>query len=134
MIRKLATAAAIAATTLAVAGPASAADARIESQTLIKLMPGHGYEFHEGDPVRICVGTMTETRALRAIHIVLEERQAKPGAKWKVVQDFVGYPNTVGCLMGVVHGSGSEQLRARTIQNPEVARSTSRVVTLTTVN
>lgn len=127
-MKKFITVAAVAAS-LIIAAPAHAVD-RIPSTTTIKVLPGHGYRFHEGDPIRVCAMTITATITDRPVHIVLESRAGDH--PWSLVADLVGYPDTTLCLYGTVHdtATGASQLRARTLQNPAIARSNSRVVTI----
>lgn len=124
------TAAGIILAAVGIAAPANAAEARVPSTTAIRLMPGHGYQFHEGDPIRVCAMTATPKDVDRPVHLVLEDRNPRRG--WKVIANLVTGVNRMACLYGVIHNtaSGDAQLRARTIQNPDVARSTSRIITL----
>lgn len=109
--------------------PAHAGEARMESTTVVKMLPGQGHVFHEGDPVRICVGTFTVWRTDRVVHVVLEQRSAA-GAHWKAIADFVSHVNKTNCLLGVVQdvSTGDVLVRARTIRNPEIERSRSRTI------
>lgn len=120
----LALAGALSATLLA--GPVQAAD-RIDSSTVIKVMPGD-HVFHEGDPIRVCVMTVTEWRTEHLVTIVIEMRPVNK-RKWRTVVQMRSSANSMGCLYGVTHKDGPDSfVRARTLTNPEVAGSMSRKI------
>jgi hypothetical protein len=105
---------------------AQADDAKVPSTTIIKVMPGQGHVFQVGDPIRICIMAKTEWRVEHSVTLVIEQKPV--GGKWNEVITFIGSPNTMGCLYGVVKSGGDSYMRARTIANSKISGSTSRKV------
>lgn len=125
----IALAAALTASVIA-APQAHANEARATTKSIVKVIPGGGNVFQNGDPIRICAGTETSQIVTSAVKMSIDFRSDREGAKWKSLY-FDIQPNTVGCLFAAVKGHGDVQIRSRTYNNSEVLGSASRKVTIT---
>lgn len=111
------------------------ADARVASSSLLQVLPGaERSTFHDGDPIRLCYGSRSQHVSDASVMLVIEQRQVREGAHWRLVVQQRVQLNSTHCWTTQVRVNGEHdpdlQLRTRTVRSPLVERSTSRVVTI----
>lgn len=123
----------ITAAVLAMGAPSAQAGERTPTTTDLRVMPS-GTVAHTGDPIRMCVQATVSTSSESRVKVILEKRVAKAGATWEPMLIRRWMPNTTHCLIGVIATAGDNphdiRLRARSLQDPTYARSSSQVVTV----
>lgn len=112
--------------------PPATSAALVETTTVVRVQPAN-HTFHNGDPIRVCYGTFTETVFTDPVHLSIQLRPARPDTDWKVVGVAKQHANKIRCSIGqitVAFEGGDLLLRVVTLRGKTNDWSVSRLIRL----